>query len=83
MIACRPVEWPEQEPFNQYEPTPIYPGSVVGSCMDCEGPIYIGPKQQAHLEQFPDWPIVCFVCLPKHADPNAYVHDLGNTHLPE
>lgn len=83
MLACRPVEWPEDGPLAQHEPTPVYPGSVVGSCQDCGESIYIGPKQQAHLEQFPDWPVYCFPCTPKHTVPDPYIHNLGNTHQPE
>lgn len=87
-FACRPVDWSVCEKITPGHPeTPIYPGSVKGTCDTCGLEIWVGPKAQAVREARPDVPLVCFPCGMPKAHPGALFTvttylNAGNDYLP-
>ena len=69
IISCIPVmnakNMAHAHALGMQDPVPWikpYPGSIRGTCMICNGDVWIGPGQQAHLVEHADSPVWCHLC---------------------
>lgn len=80
IATCRPVDW---TPMHKLLPlateTPVYPGSTVQQCSDCNCDIWVGPKVAEMLERSDSVKLCCFLCTFKY-NPDMTVN-LGNTYV--